>query len=76
VTARGFWSSASLTLRSLLWTLLLPGAVAGYLPWRFFGLDRAAFRLAGPVDVIGFLCIDSYEQYTRRVGRWVPRLPG
>ena len=57
MTARAFWSSASLTLRSLFWTLLLPGAVAGYVPWRFFGLDRAAFRLAGPLDVIALLCI-------------------
>ena len=55
--ARAFWSSALLTLRSLLWTLLLPGAVAGYVPWRFFSLDRAAFRLAGPLDVIALLCI-------------------
>jgi protein-S-isoprenylcysteine O-methyltransferase Ste14 len=57
VTARGFWSSASLTLRSLLWTVLLPGAVAGYVPWRFFDLDRAALRLAGPMGVIGLLCV-------------------
>jgi hypothetical protein len=57
VTARGFWSVASLALRSLLWTVLLPGAVAAYVPWRFFGLDRSAFRLAGPMDAIGLLCI-------------------
>jgi protein-S-isoprenylcysteine O-methyltransferase Ste14 len=57
MTAKALWSSVSLTLRSLLWTLLLPGAVAGYVPWRFFGLDRAAFRLAGPLDLIALLCI-------------------
>jgi len=57
MTARAFWSSASLTLRSLLWTVLLPGTVTGYLPWRFFGLDWGAFHLAGPVDAIGLLCI-------------------
>jgi hypothetical protein len=32
-----------LALRSLLWTALLPGFFAGYLPWRFFGLARAPF---------------------------------
>jgi hypothetical protein len=58
MTARAFWSSVSLTFRSLLWTLLVPGAVAaGYVPWRFFGLDWAAFRLADPLDVIALLCI-------------------
>jgi protein-S-isoprenylcysteine O-methyltransferase Ste14 len=34
-------SSASLAARSLLWTVLFPGVFAGYVPWRFFGLDRA-----------------------------------
>ncbi len=42
-----------LALRSLLWTLLLPGVFAGYLPWRFFGLDRAWLDLSGPVPVLG-----------------------
>ena len=27
-----------LTLRNLLWTILLPGVVAGYLPWQYFGV--------------------------------------
>ena len=57
MTVRAFWSSTSLVLRSLLWTILLPGTVTGYVPWRFFGLDWAAFRVAGPVDVLGLLCI-------------------
>ena len=26
-----------LAVRSLLWTVLLPGVMAGYIPWRFFG---------------------------------------
>lgn len=34
-------ASAGLALRSLLWTLLLPGTVAGYLPWWYFGLREA-----------------------------------
>jgi len=32
--------SAWLALRSILWALLLPGVVAGYVPWRFFGLGQ------------------------------------
>lgn len=40
--ARG--ASAGLALRSLLWTALLPGLFAGYLPWRFFGLAQVELR--------------------------------
>ena len=32
-----------LALRSLLWTLLLPGFFAGYVPWRWFGLREVVF---------------------------------
>lgn len=35
---QSFLSSAWLALRSLLWTILVPGVVAGYVPWRFLGL--------------------------------------
>jgi protein-S-isoprenylcysteine O-methyltransferase Ste14 len=42
-----------LFLRSLLWTIILPGFFAGYLPWRYFGLGRAMFDLSGPVQVAG-----------------------
>src|SRR5438876_4122683 len=43
------WSSAWLALRSLLWTILLPGVFAGYVPWRFFGLGRT--------QLLGLVCI-------------------
>ena len=33
-----------LWLRSLLWTILLPGVVAGYVPWTVFGLDRVGWE--------------------------------
>ena len=51
------WSSAWLALRSLLWMILLPGIVAGYVPWRFFG-----FRLVIPdvfdlTQMLGVVCI-------------------
>jgi protein-S-isoprenylcysteine O-methyltransferase Ste14 len=136
-----------LALRSLLWTFLLPGFFAFYVPWRYIGLG--AVLLAGciyefarsgrgtlsPLDpprhlvvrglyryvrnpmylsvtmivlgeilltrssalasywVIWFISVNlfvmgyeeptlsrefgsEYDEYCRRVGRWVPRLPG
>lgn len=30
-----------LAARSLFWTVLFPGMIAGYLPWRFFGVREA-----------------------------------
>jgi hypothetical protein len=47
------WSSAWLAVRSLLWTILLPGVFAGYVPWRYFGLSRAVLDFARPVHVLG-----------------------
>src|SRR6266700_7686017 len=54
--ARG-WSSAWLALRSLLWTILLPGVFAGYVPWRLFGLGRIQFDLTSPTQLLGLVCI-------------------
>jgi protein-S-isoprenylcysteine O-methyltransferase Ste14 len=51
------WSSAWLALRSLLWTILLPGVVAGYVPWRFFGVGRTPFDLTSPTQLLGLVCI-------------------
>lgn len=51
------WSSAWLALRSLLWTILLPGFFAGYVPWRFFGLGRARFDLFSPGSLLGLSCV-------------------
>src|SRR5204863_2163929 len=51
------WSSAWLALRSLLWTILLPGVFAGYVPWRFFRLGRTQFDLTSPTQLLGFVCI-------------------
>jgi protein-S-isoprenylcysteine O-methyltransferase Ste14 len=53
----GFFSVVWLALRSLLWTALLPGFFAGYLPWRFFGLGRAQVDMFRAVHVAGLLCI-------------------
>jgi protein-S-isoprenylcysteine O-methyltransferase Ste14 len=42
-----------LALRSLLWTLLLPGVVAGYVPWRYFGLSDARIASSDPLGFLG-----------------------
>ena len=47
------WPRASLVLRSLLWTIVMPGVIAGYLPWRFFGLAHALIDLRQPLDIVG-----------------------
>jgi protein-S-isoprenylcysteine O-methyltransferase Ste14 len=35
----------------------LPGFFAGYVPWRYFGLDRAWRDLSGPDRVLGLACL-------------------
>src|SRR6476660_2670008 len=49
--ARQLW----LAVRSLVWTVLLPGMVTGYMPWRFFGLNQTGFDVTNPVDLLGVL---------------------
>ena len=46
-----------LALRSLLWTILLPGMVAGFIPWRFFGVSQARLDFANPIDLLALLII-------------------
>jgi protein-S-isoprenylcysteine O-methyltransferase Ste14 len=53
----GIASGAWLTLRSVLWALLLPGLVAGYVPWRYFGIGSVTLDLADPLQWIGLLAI-------------------
>ena len=57
VKAEGSWSSVWLALRSLLWTILLPGLFAGYVPWRFFGLADVKLDLFSPAHLLGLACI-------------------
>lgn len=58
MTASGIsWPVVSLSVRSLLWTILLPGVVAGYVPWRFFGLGAARVDTVGAAEVAAFLSI-------------------
>jgi protein-S-isoprenylcysteine O-methyltransferase Ste14 len=46
-----------LVLRSLLWTVLLPGIFAGYVPWRYFGLRDARVDLGDPRQLLGSAAI-------------------
>ncbi|MCA1559771.1 MAG: isoprenylcysteine carboxylmethyltransferase family protein [Acidobacteria bacterium] len=53
---RSVWSPAWLAFRSLLWAVLLPGFVAGYVPWRFFGLRDVHLDFRSPTHLLGLLC--------------------
>jgi protein-S-isoprenylcysteine O-methyltransferase Ste14 len=58
MSARGpRWTNISLAVRSLVWTVLLPGLFAGYLPWRYFGLGQVQLSLRNPLHVLGLLCV-------------------
>jgi len=52
-------AAALLALRNFLWTVLLPGVVAGYVPWRYFGLSRAHIEWSDPLDLAGLGCVAS-----------------
>jgi protein-S-isoprenylcysteine O-methyltransferase Ste14 len=54
---QGPWSSVWLAVRSLLWTMLLPGLVAGYVPWRFLGLSGVQLDRSRPDQLLGVCCI-------------------
>jgi protein-S-isoprenylcysteine O-methyltransferase Ste14 len=50
-------SAVWLALRSLLWTLLLPGFFAGWVPWRYFALNRVTFDPSSAAHVIGVVSV-------------------
>ena len=52
-THRSWASAAWLGARSLLWTLLLPGFLGVYVPWRYFGLRRVQLDFGNPLHVLG-----------------------
>jgi protein-S-isoprenylcysteine O-methyltransferase Ste14 len=54
-SGNGSLSSTWLAARSLLWTILLPGLFAGYVPWRYFGLSTVHVSLSDPVQLLGLL---------------------
>ena len=46
-----------LFLRSVFWTILLPGLYAGYIPWRYFGVSQVQVDLASPLHLAGLTSI-------------------
>jgi protein-S-isoprenylcysteine O-methyltransferase Ste14 len=48
-----------LAFRSIFWAALLPGVVAGVVPWRFFGLDQVHPDLRRLLQSAGLLCIGA-----------------
>jgi protein-S-isoprenylcysteine O-methyltransferase Ste14 len=42
-----------LAARSLLWVILMPGIVALYIPWRYFGVAHALAGGIGVVEIVG-----------------------
>jgi protein-S-isoprenylcysteine O-methyltransferase Ste14 len=46
-----------LFLRSLLWTMLLPGFFAGFVPWRYFGLNQVRVDWSSPRHLAGMLFV-------------------
>ena len=48
-----------LVIRSLLWTILIPGMFAGYIPWRYFGLRDPRPDFSDPVDLMGLAAIGA-----------------
>jgi protein-S-isoprenylcysteine O-methyltransferase Ste14 len=49
--------AAWLAFRSLLWAALLPGLIAGYVPWRYFGLREVALSWTDPLHLLGITLI-------------------
>ena len=50
-------SNGTLALRSLFWVLVLPGMVAGYIPWRFFGVAQTDVNVGDILDTAGLALI-------------------
>lgn len=51
--------TAWLAVRSLAWTLLVPGVVAGYVPWRFFGLREVQLDWGRPLHLLALAPIGT-----------------
>lgn len=50
-------SSVWLGIRSIAWAALVPGLLAGYVPWRYFGLGQVDFSWLDPLDVLGLVFV-------------------
>lgn len=53
---RGSRPAVGLTLRSLFWTILFPGVVTGFVPWRFFGTGQSPLAWSSPITWLGLAC--------------------
>jgi protein-S-isoprenylcysteine O-methyltransferase Ste14 len=38
------------------WLVLLPGLVAGYVPWRYLGVSQQRLQLTSPAQLLGLVC--------------------
>jgi protein-S-isoprenylcysteine O-methyltransferase Ste14 len=45
-------TSDLLAWRSLFWAIVIPGVLAGYVPWRYFGLRDARIDWTSPIDLL------------------------
>jgi protein-S-isoprenylcysteine O-methyltransferase Ste14 len=45
-----------LFLRSVIWTVAMPGVVAGYVPWAVFGLREVHLDQRDPQQLAGLIC--------------------
>lgn len=50
-------AGAWLAFKSLMWTALLPGFFAGFVPWRYFGLRAVDIDARNPVHWTGLLAV-------------------
>ena len=50
-------ATIGLALRSLLWVFLLPGMLAGYVPWRYFGVGSVSLDARDPLHWLGCVFI-------------------
>src|SRR5262245_50175875 len=50
-------ATAWLGLRSVFWTVAFPGVVAGYLPWRYFGVRNVVVRWNDPIHLLGLALV-------------------
>lgn len=54
---RSWFSSVGIALRSLLWAFLVPGLLAGYVPWRYFNLRSVELDAGSPLHWLALLGI-------------------
>jgi protein-S-isoprenylcysteine O-methyltransferase Ste14 len=48
-----------LALRSIAWTFVIPGMVAGFVPWQFLGLSRVRLNFQNPIQLLGLACVSA-----------------